>query len=704
VSLDSHVPTADWADELTERAWIDRDLSWLEFNRRVLHEALDDRNPLLERVKFLAIFSSNLDEFFMKRMATIRSSPDDGSLERQERQQSLQPKRHLITSMLAEQAACYTNVLRPQLAENGIRLVGWDDLSEEQRHEVSEVFDTDISPVLTPLSLDAAHPFPYVSNLSTSWAFRLEDPVTGETVAVRVKVPGELPQWLRARSGVDRSERVLVSLGEVIRANAGKLFPGTVIDSASLFRVCRDAEVELDSADGLSKRALVEQEVQLRRFEPVVRLEVQPDADSRLVAELKERFHLTPDDIYEMPALLDYTTLFEIAGLPLDALRDPLWTPLPPSGLEAGDGDIFSAIRAGDILIHQPYDSFYAGVERFVREAAEDPQTVSIKMTVYRVGDDTPFVQSLIEAAESGKQVACVIELNARFDEARNLHWSRELEKVGAHVMFGVMGLKTHSKAALVVRKEEGGMRCYAHLATGNYHTRTARLYEDVGLLTSNPTITGDVVNLFHFLTGRSRTPSFPTLLVAPMDMRSRFVELIEREIENHQNGRPARIVCKLNQLEDVELCRMLSRASQAGVPIDLIVRGLCSLAPGVPGLTENIRIRSIVGRFLEHSRIFHFAAGSDDPIEGEFLIGSADWMHRNLSERVEAVVPIIEPRLRARLWEILEICLTDRRNAWELQPDGSYIQLHPDYENGGSQEGTHATLMRLALARHGLT
>ncbi len=704
MTLDSYVPTADSAGELTERAWIDRDLSWLEFNRRVLHEALDDRNPLLERVKFLAIFSSNLDEFFMKRMATIRSSPDDASLERQERQQSLQPKRHLITSMLAEQAACYTNVLRPQLAENGIRLVGWDDLSEEQRHEVSEVFDTEISPVLTPLSLDAAHPFPFVSNLSTSWAFRLEDPVTGETVAVRVKVPGELPQWLRARSGVDRSERVLVSLGEVIRANAGKLFPGMVIVSASLFRVCRDAEVELDSADGLSKRALVEQEVQLRRFEPVVRLEVQPDADSRLVAELKERFHLTPDDIYEMPALLDYTTLFEIAGLPLDALREPPWTPLPPSGLEAGDGDIFSAIRAGDVLIHQPYDSFYAGVERFVREAAEDPQTVSIKMTVYRVGDDTPFVQSLIEAAESGKQVACVIELNARFDEARNLHWSRELEKVGAHVMFGVMGLKTHSKAALVVRKEEGGMRCYAHLATGNYHTRTARLYEDVGLLTANPTITGDVVNLFHFLTGRSRMPSFPTLLVAPMDMRSRFVELIEREIENHQNGRPARIVCKLNQLEDVELCRMLSRASKAGVPIDLIVRGLCSLAPGVPGLTENIRIRSIVGRFLEHSRIFHFAAGSDDPIEGEFLIGSADWMHRNLSERVEAVVPIIEPRLRTRLWEILEICLTDRRNAWEMQPDGSYVQLHPDYENGGSQEGTHATLMRLALARHGLT
>jgi polyphosphate kinase len=403
-----------------------------------------------------------------------------------------------------------------------------------------------------------------------------------------------------------------------------------------------------------------------------------------------------------MPALLDYTTLFEIAGLDIEPLRDTPWTPLPPTGLEATDSDIFSVIRAGDILLHQPYDSFYAGVERFIREAADDPQTVSIKMTVYRVGDDTPFVQSLIRAAEAGKQVACVIELNARFDEARNLHWSRELEKVGAHVMFGVTGLKTHSKAALVVRKEDGGVRCYAHLATGNYHTRTARLYEDVGLLTANPTITRDVVNLFHFLTGRSRTPSFPTLLVAPMQMRSRFAELVEQEIANHELGRPARIVCKMNQLEDREMCLLLAQASQAGVPIDLIVRGLCCLAPGVSGLTENVRIRSIVGRFLEHSRIFHFAAGSDDPLEGDFLIGSADWMHRNLSERVEAAVPIVERRLRARLWEILQVCLADRRNAWQLQDDGSYVQLMPDADGGAGSDGTHETMMRLARARHG--
>ncbi len=689
------------AEELISQAWIDRDISWLEFNRRVLHEALDDRTPLLERVKFLAIFSSNLDEFFQKRMALIRPMPEDTSLAAQERREQLLRTRELVISMLAQQAACYAEVLRPQLAEHGVHLVGWDDLAEEQQAEASAVFDTEISPVLTPLSLDAAHPFPYVSNLSTSWAFRLDDPVTAESVLVRMKVPRELPQWLRVRAGVKSPERVFVSLDQVIAANAPKLFPGLVIRSASLFRVCRDAEVELDD-EGVSKRALVERELQQRRFEPVVRLELEPNADPGMVTELKGRFALTSDDIYEMSALLDYTTLFEIAGLEIESLRDPPWTPLPPTGLEVGEGDIFSAIRAGDILLHQPYDSFYAGVERFIREAADDPLTVSIKMTVYRVGDDTPFVQSLIRAAEAGKQVACVIELNARFDEERNLHWARELEKVGAHVVFGVSGLKTHSKTALVVRQEDR-MRCYAHVATGNYHTRTARLYEDVGLLTANTAITSDVVTLFHFLTGRSRTPSFPTLLVAPLYMRPRFVELVEREIENHEAGRPARIVCKMNQLEDVEMCGLLSHASQAGVPIDLIVRGLCCLAPGVPGLTENIRIRSIVGRFLEHSRIFHFAAGSEDPLEGEFLIGSADWMHRNLSERVEAAVPIVERRLRARLWEILEVCLSDRRNAWQMQPDGSYRQLRPEPDDAAGSEGTHTTMMRLARARHGV-
>ncbi len=682
-------------------AWLDRDLSWLEFNRRVLQEALDDRNRLLERLKFLAIFSSNLDEFFMKRMALIRPAVDAAGIVAQEARDRLLPKRELILSMLEEQARCYSDILRPQLADNGVHLVGWNDLTDEQGYEASAVFDTEISPVLTPLSLDAAHPFPFVSNLSTSWAFRLEDPTSSESVLVRLKVPREVPQWLRVRAGVAAGDRVFVSLAEVIEANASKLFPGMEVTSGSLFRVCRDAEVEVDD-DGESKRALVEEELRQRRFEPVVRLEIQPNADREMVAELKQRFLLTEDDVYEMTALLDYTTLFEIAGLDIEQLRDRPWTPLPPTGLEASDGDIFTAIRHGDILLHQPYDSFYAGVERFIREAADDPQTVSIKMTVYRVGDDTPFVQSLIRAAEAGKQVACVIELNARFDEERNLHWSRELEKVGAHVVFGLTGLKTHSKTALVVRKEEGGIRCYAHVATGNYHTRTARLYEDVGLLTADPAVTGDVVTLFHFLTGRSRTPSFTNLVVAPMHMRAAFTRLIEREISNHEQGRPARIVCKMNQVEDPEICSLLSRASQAGVPVDLVVRGLCSLAPGVPGVTENIRIRSVVGRFLEHSRIFHFAAGSEDPLDGDFLIGSADWMYRNLSERVEAAVPIVDRRLRGRLWEILEVCLQDRRNAWQMQPDGSYVQLRPDPDDPVGAEGTHETMMRLALARHG--
>ena len=682
-------------------AWIDRDVSWLEFNRRVLQEAFDERNPLLERLKFLAIFSSNLDEFFQKRIGIIRPLPEDESLAAKERREQFGEIRELIEAMLSQQAAFYEQELRPRLASHGIHLVGWDGLNEPQREEASALFKSEVLPVLTPLSLDAAHPFPYVSNLSTSWAFRLEDPISAESVLVRVKVPSELPQWMRVRATVEPGQRVFVGLDQVIRANAESLFPGMEIGSASLFRVCRDAEVELDDAEAASKRLMVEEELRQRRFEPVVRLEVQPDAEPAMVAELEGRFGLTADDIYEMPALLDYTTLFEVAGLEVESLRDPPWTPLPPIGLEPGLSDIFTAIRSGDILLHHPYDSFNASVERFIREAADDPQTVSIKMTVYRVGDDTPFVKSLIRAAEAGKQVACVIELNARFDEERNIHWSRELENVGAHVVFGVSGLKTHSKIALVVRREEAGMRSYAHIATGNYHTRTAKLYEDLGLLTADPNITADVVTLFNFLTGRSRTPEFNALLVAPIHMRTRFVEMIEAEIENHQAGRPARIVCKMNQLEDREMCALLVRASQAGVPIQMVVRGLCCLAPGVPGLTENMTVRSIVGRFLEHSRIFHFANGSDDPLEGTFLIGSADWMHRNLSDRVEADVAVTNPRLRARLWEILEICLADRRSAWEMQADGGYLRLQPGPKDSPGHDGTHTTLMRLALERH---
>jgi polyphosphate kinase len=405
--------------------------------------------------------------------------------------------------------------------------------------------------------------------------------------------------------------------------------------------------------------------------------------------------------VYELPGELDYTGLFTIASLPRDELRDPPWNPVAPLMLPDPNADIFEAIRAGDILVHHPYESFDSSVERFIRTAADDPLVRSIKMTVYRVGDVTPFIRSLVRAAESGKQAVCLIEVRARFDEERNLHWAAELERVGAHVVYGIIGLKTHTKTALVVRQENDGLRCYAHVGTGNYHVRTARLYTDLGLFTCDPVLTRDLVYLFHFLTGYSRKRDYDKLLVSPASMRRRFLEMIEREITNHQAGRPARIIAKMNQLEDVPICEALCAASRAGVPIDLIVRGFCCLRPGVPGHTENIRIISIIGRFLEHTRIFHFASGAEDPLDGEFFIGSADWMHRNLSARVEAIAPIEHRSLKERLWEILEINLQDQRQAWDMQPDGTYIQRRAAADaTGPARDGTQATLMALTLSR----
>jgi polyphosphate kinase len=392
-----------------------------------------------------------------------------------------------------------------------------------------------------------------------------------------------------------------------------------------------------------------------------------------------------------------------IAGIPIPELRDPVWTPLPPAGFSGGPKALFAAIKAGDILVHHPYDSFDDSVEHFISTAADDPQTISIKMTAYRIGDDTPFVKSLIRAAEHGKQVACVMEIKARFDEERNLHWAAELERVGAHVTFGMAGLKTHAKIALVVRKEENELRCYVHIATGNYHVKTARLYADVGLFTCDSDITRDVVSLFHYLTGHSHTPGFSALLVAPSTMRTRLLDLINRETEHRRADRPSRIIAKMNQLEDPDIIEALCKASQAGVPIDLIIRGFCCLRPGVKDVTETIKVRSIIGRFLEHSRIFYFANEKDDPLEGEFFIGSADWMNRNLSKRIEVVTPVLALGLRQRLWTILDICLRDTRQAWILGMDGNYSQMHPDMESDGPEAlGTHQELMNLASLRMG--
>jgi polyphosphate kinase len=691
--------------DLIEHAWFNRDLGWLEFNRRVLHEAEDVRTPLLERLKFLAIFSSNLDEFFMKRIGVLREqagdTDDDPSAASNAVTATFAQVRLRIRALLDTQARCYRDGILPGLAARGIRLVRWDGLTPPQQYELERYFDSHISPALTPLGFDPAHPFPFMSNQSTNWGFVLRDPASAEVTAVRVKIPTVLPAWLSPKADLVPAARCFVGIEDVIRACARKLFPGMDIVSGTLFRIIRDAEVELDEDEGDSLRDAVTEALRRRRFEPVVRIDFGPNPDAAISSALLEKFELSEFDVYHSTDLLDYTTLFQLASLELPDLRDAPWLPQAPTRLADEEVDIFAAIKSADMLVHHPYESFDASVERFIDDAADDPQTVAIKMTVYRVGDDTPFVRSLIRAAEAGKQVACVIELKARFDEARNIHWAQALERVGAHVTYGVLGLKTHTKVALVVRKEGSELRCYAHIGTGNYHVKTARLYTDVGLFTTDRGITEDVVNLFHYLTGRARTPLFRRLLVAPINMREQFISLIEREIAHCTAGRPGRIIAKMNQLEDVEMARALVEASRAGVAIDLIVRGFCCLKPGVPEYTENVRVRSVIGRFLEHSRIVYFANGSEDPMQGDYVIGSADWMYRNLSRRVEAAVPVDEPQLRERLWEILSTCLVDRRQAWEMQNDGSYVQYRPESDTGYTESiGTHAWLMLRSRTR----
>jgi polyphosphate kinase len=671
--------------------WIDRDLGWLDFNDRVLAEALDERTPLLERVKFLAIFTSNLDEFFMKRIPVLRRGATP------EQRRLIERVRERLLKSLEQQAACFTDAIVPALALRGIHLRKWEKLSPAQKEEAGRYFELQISPALTPLAFDAVQPFPFLSNLSLSLAFILEDPASEARSYARVKVPAALTQWIALDADAAPGERVFAPLYEVIRGNVHRLYAGMKLTGATMFRLTRDAQVEIDDDSDDSLRDQVREQVRQRRYEPVVRLEFAAGADPSIRELLRKRFELQAADLYDLPGELDYTSLYQIAGIPIAAMRDVPWSPLAPPAFANGH-DIFSATRAGDVLVHHPYESFEASVEHFIAAAAGDAETVAIKMTAYRIGDDTSFVKSLVKAAEAGKQVACVIEIKARFDEERNLQWAAELERAGAHVTFGVPGLKTHAKLALVVRKEASGLRSYVHIGTGNYNVRTARLYADVGLFTCNPAITHDVVDLFHYLTGRSEAPDCSQLLVAPLTMRSRLLELIGRETANKKAGLPARIVAKMNQLEDPEIIEALREAGAAGVPIDLIIRGFCCLRPGVAGRSEGIRIRSIIGRFLEHSRIFYFASASDEPMRGEFFISSADWMYRNLSKRVEIISPVLDRNAKEKLWEILDVCLKDRRQAWILHDDGAYRRPEPAHGGNGPQAvGTHATFMELA-------
>ncbi|CAA9304970.1 MAG: Polyphosphate kinase [uncultured Gemmatimonadaceae bacterium] len=676
--------------------FLNRELSWLEFNARVLHEAFDDRNPLLERVKFLAIFSTNLDEFYMVRVAGLRRQVAAGVAAGQA--DGLTPQEQLdaidrrVTALRAQARRCLNERLLPALAEQGVRLVSMSDLQPSEWLAVDDFFESQVFPVLTPLAVDPGHPFPYVSNLSLSLAVEVRDPERGTEHFARVKVPKSLPRWVP----FGRAHH-FVPLEQVIGANLGALFPGMEVVGWWAFRVTRNSDLDITHQDVEDLLEMIEEQVFKRRFGEVVRLEVQdgmPTATCQLLLdEIREQeeepsLPLTMRDVQDGGALLELGDLHAIAALDLAELKDPPFAPLVPERLRDPARSIFDVIREGDLLVHHPFESFPATVERFLSEAARDDAVLAIKMTLYRTSGDTAIVRALTEAAQRGKQVAVLVELQARFDETNNITWARTLEGYGVHVAYGIGGLKTHTKTTLVVRRDPDGLRRYVHVGTGNYNSKTARLYTDVGLFSCTPSLGADLSDLFNLITGFSRQRYYRKLLVAPANMRSRFLELIAREAELARAGQGGRIVAKMNALVDPEIIDALYRASQAGVAIDLVVRGICCLRPGVPGVSETIRVTSIVGRFLEHSRIWYFANGGAD----EYYVGSADWMPRNLDRRVEAVAPVEDPVLHVRLRALLDTCLADNRQAWELGADGTYTQRDP---GGGAVRSTHVTLLR---------
>ncbi|HEX5577472.1 MAG TPA: polyphosphate kinase 1 [Gemmatimonadaceae bacterium] len=668
--------------------YINRELSWLEFNARVLNEACDPRNPLLERLKFLSIFSTNLDEFYMVRVAGLRRQMAAGMQAPAPDGMSPAEQIEAIKSRVAELIGLQQRILHedllPALEKHGIALVGMDQLSADEYQKIDEFFESQVFPVLTPLAVDPSHPFPYISNLSLSLAVQLKHPETGAEEFARVKVPKSLPRWVP--TGVSHR---FVPLERLITGNLSALFPGMEIVGSNTFRVTRYSDLELTHLEEPEDlMALIEEQVFRRRFAEVVRVEIEsgtpPDLQKLLLDELREDqeddIPSLPDiDLVETGPLLAPSDLMALATLDVPEVRDPSYMPAVPKELRDTSRSIFDVIRDGDIMVHHPYDSFSASVEHFITSAALDENVLAIKMTLYRTTGDSAIVRARTEAAERGKQVVVLIELQARFDEANNITFARTLESFGVHVAYGLGGLKTHTKTTLVVRREGEGIRRYAHIGSGNYNAKTARVYTDIGLFTCNPAVGADLSDLFNALTGFSRQRLYRKLIVAPGDMRKRFLELIAREKEHAEEGRGGRIIAKMNALVDTEMIEALYSASQAGVEIDLIVRGICCLKPGVPGVSDRIRVMSIVGRFLEHSRVYYFANDG----EAEYYFGSADWMPRNFDRRVEAVAPVEGAALQARLTSLLETCLADNRQAWDLMPDGSYVQRMP----GGSPE-----------------
>lgn len=677
--------------------YFNRELSWLDFNARVLAEALDSRVPLLERLKFLAIFSTNLDEFYMVRVAGLRRKVSAAAP--QYAGDNLTPAEQLdaiharVRELLQLRRTTLRDQLLPALAERGVGFVAMADLSKAELATVDQMFESQVFPVLTPLAVDPGHPFPYISNLSLSLAVEIRDPVSGKEHFARVKVPRSLPRWVR----IGR-ENFVVPLEEVIGANLSALFPGMEVMRWYTFRVTRYSDLDLgqmDQPEDLLES--IEEQVFQRRFGEVVRLELQrglPDtirdllleemgeSDTQAIAPLSE------NDVHDQDDLLELGDLMALASTDVPDLHDPPYTALVPESLRDSSTSIFDVIRERDLLVHHPFQSFMATVEQFLNAAAYDPQVLAIKVTLYRTGGEPAIMRALTDAAEQGKQVAVLIELQARFDEENNINFARTMESFGIHVAYGLPGLKTHAKTALVVRKDSDGIRRYCHIGTGNYNSRNARLYTDVGLFTCNPLIGADISDLFNSLTGLSRKKSYRKLQVAPVTLRNATLALIAREAEHARLGQGGRIIAKMNALVDYEVIAALYAASQAGVEIDLIVRGICCLVPGIPGISDRIRVISIVGRFLEHSRII-YVRNAGTP---EYYIGSADWMPRNFDRRVEVMVPIEDLSLHAKLMCVLETCLSDNRQAWDLDSSGKYTQRQP----GDDQErGTHQVLVK---------
>ncbi len=700
------------------RYYINREVSWLGFNERVLHEALDPRTPLLERLKFLAIYSSNLDEFFMVRISGVMEQAEAGVHPETPDQMAPDKQLDIMRSHLLEkvqlQHQTFERELRPALTEHGVYLQNYRDLSQDQIFFLKGYFEKRIFPVLTPLSVDPSHPFPRMSNLSLNLAVRVVNPETGIERFARVKVPSSLPRFvgmpepLRTYGGKP-CVWVGVPLEQVIAENLGYLFPGMTIAGHNLFRITRDADFPVleDEADDLL--LAIEKEISKRRLEGFVcRVEIERATPDDLKEGLMRELKVDSDRVYEIDGLLNLADLFFFLSMPLPELKDKPWSALVPprlkpvvnlddadsSGYTERPPSIFATLREGDILVHHPYESFTTSVQEFITQAAQDPKVLAIKMTLYRTSGDSPIVKALIAAAANRKQVVALVELKARFDEANNIEWAKKLEDAGVHVVYGIVGLKTHTKTTLVVREEGDEIRRYVHIGTGNYNPKTSKLYTDLGLLSCREELGADLTDLFNSLTGYSRKKAYRKLLVAPLTLRDRMEALIRREIDHAQGGGRGKIVAKMNSLVDAQIIQLLYEASQAGVEIDLIIRGICCLRPGVPGVSENIRVISVIGRFLEHSRIFCFHNSG----QSEYYIGSADWMTRNLDRRVEAIVPIEDAGLIKELQTILDIMLADNRQAWEMASDGTFTQRRPPA--GEEERGTHARLMAYTLKR----